>query len=176
MSWESGSQRVVNADSVHLPYPTAAHPTADHPQPRLPSASAPSCGGSLHPLGANRLVPNVYRPPTVQGCRQRQRKCLRAPRSVDPSARTRRCTGSAAACRCPALRVRGGGLLTAPPGPAARARARAALARARSAQDANDAIRPFLSLHFSHFCRPPTDSASHWRTKMVGAAVWARGR
>jgi hypothetical protein len=36
-------------------------------------------------------------------------------------------------------------------------------------------IRSFLSLHFSHFCRPPTDSASHWRTKMAGAAVWVRG-
>ena len=36
-------------------------------------------------------------------------------------------------------------------------------------------MRSFVSLHFSHFCRPPTDSASHWRTKMVGAAVWARG-
>ena len=35
-------------------------------------------------------------------------------------------------------------------------------------------MRPFLSLHFSHFCRP-TDSASLWRTKMVGAAVWVRG-
>ena len=45
----------------------------------------------------------------------------------------------------------------------------------RSAQEANDTIRPFLSLHFSHFCRPPTDSASHWRTKMAGAAVWVRG-
>ena len=40
---------------------------------------------------------------------------------------------------------------------------------ARSAQEANDTIRSFLSLHFSHFCRPPTDSASHWRTKMAGA-------
>ena len=33
----------------------------------------------------------------------------------------------------------------------------------------------FAESHFSHFCRPPTDSASHWRTKMVGAAVRARG-
>ena len=46
---------------------------------------------------------------------------------------------------------------------------------ARSAQEANDEMRSFLSLHFSHFCRPPTDSASHWRTKMAGAAVWVRG-
>ena len=51
-------------------------------------------------------------------------------------------------------------------------------------------IRSFLSPHFSHFCRPrvaPTaradrarawcarDSASLWRTKMAGAAVWVRG-
>ena len=48
-------------------------------------------------------------------------------------------------------------------------------APARSAQEANDEIRSSLSLHFSHFCRPPTDSASHWRTKMAGAAVWVRG-
>jgi hypothetical protein len=45
----------------------------------------------------------------------------------------------------------------------------------RSVQEANDEIRSSLSLHFSHFCRPPTDSASHWRTKMAGAAVWVRG-
>ena len=27
-------------------------------------------------------------------------------------------------------------------------------------QEANDEMRAFLSLHFSHFCRSPTDSAS----------------
>ena len=31
------------------------------------------------------------------------------------------------------------------------------------------------AVHFSHFCRPPTDSASHWRTKMAGVVVWVRG-
>ena len=36
-------------------------------------------------------------------------------------------------------------------------------------------MRSSLSLHFSHFCRPPTDSASLWRTKMAGAAVWVWG-
>ena len=37
---------------------------------------------------------------------------------------------------------------------------------------------PFLRIktqHITHFCRPPTDSASLWRTKMAGAAVWVRG-
>jgi hypothetical protein len=33
----------------------------------------------------------------------------------------------------------------------------------------------FSESHFSHFCRPPADSTSLWRTKMAGAAVWVRG-
>ena len=33
----------------------------------------------------------------------------------------------------------------------------------------------FSGSSFSSFLQPPTDSASHWRTKMAGAAVWVRG-
>ena len=41
--------------------------------------------------------------------------------------------------------------------------------------EANDEIRHPLSLIFVIFCRPPTDCASLWRTRMSGAVVWARG-
>lgn len=42
-------------------------------------------------------------------------------------------------------------------------------------QGANDESRPSLSLIFLIFADRATDSASLWRTKMAGAAVWVRG-
>ena len=42
-------------------------------------------------------------------------------------------------------------------------------------QEANDESRPSLSLIFLIFADRATDSASLWRTKMAGAAVWVRG-